>query len=253
MINYILIFYFLILPCIFILVYQIYIYISFKKNMYTNMNVLNNIIENMNTESNKSIKSNKSKKIKNGKYLFCYGSNSIEQIKERLNIERDIVYHAAFINNYTRIFCGISKKWDNGGISSIYPLLENKVFGISVYLSEDEIKRLDEHESGYTRMQLEGNIQYLINKKSKKKIFEVYIKNNNNFRQLPSENYMKAILKMIRCRDSFKEKEYQMDENDTIDENLYKRILIKIFINKTILKIGYWTENGGFHLYDHIN
>jgi hypothetical protein len=64
---------------------------------------------------------------------------------------------------------------------------------------------------------------------------------------------MKAILKMISCRDNFKEKEYNMDENDTINENLYKRILIKIYVNKTILKIGYWTENGGFHLYDHIN
>jgi hypothetical protein len=130
-----------------------------------NMDELNNMnIENVNIENNKKIK------IKNGKYLFCYGSNSIEQIKERLNIERDIFYHPAFINNYTRIFCGMSKKWDNGGISSIYPMRSNKVFGITVYLTEDEIKRLDEYEGGYTRTPIEGNIQNLTTKKSKKKI-----------------------------------------------------------------------------------
>lgn len=224
--------------------------INVENNKIININNTDNI-ENDN-HNNNNHNDNDSDKIINKKCLFCYGSNSVEQIKDRLNINRKISYSAAYIDNYTRIFCGISKKWDNSGIASIYPMSGNKVYGIIVYLTEEEINKLDEHEGGYTRTQIEGRIQNLTTRKTKKELFEVYIKNNHNFRRMPSENYMKAILKMIKCRDNLREKTFEMNDTDKIDIHSYKRILIKAYVNNAILKIGYWTENEGFHIYDNI-
>ena len=52
--------------------------------------------------------------------LFSYGSNSITQIKNRINLLDNLSYEKGYIKDYVRIFAGKSLKWENGGISSIY-------------------------------------------------------------------------------------------------------------------------------------
>jgi hypothetical protein len=168
----------------------------------------------------KDIKNNKNdKKIKRINYLFCYGSNSIEQIKERLNINCDIQYFPAYINNYTRIFAGKSKKWDNGGVASIYPFNNCKVYGIVIILNDIELQKLDEFEGGYKRKFLKGFIQNLTLKKNKKELFQVYIKENILFKEFPSNNYLKAINKMLNDRHFINNKDINIEytNNQNID------------------------------------
>jgi hypothetical protein len=71
-------------------------------------------------------------------YLFSYGSNNITQLSTR--IKRNILKSEiipAYIENYTRIFCFYSSKW-NGGVASIYPDKDKLVFGSLIMLNEKE-------------------------------------------------------------------------------------------------------------------
>jgi len=158
-------------------------------------------------------------------YLFCYGSNSINQIKERLNIVSDIEYYPSHINNYSRIFCGFSKKW-NGGVASIHPSLFNKVYGITVKLNEKQLEILDNFEKGYSKNIIKV---YFENDKKYHDTY-VYIKNNIIFNALPSLKYLDSINEML---------------NDRNPKSSNRKIMIKIYKNENILTLGNWTKEDG--------
>ena len=76
-------------------------------------------------------------------YLFSYGSNNITQLSTR--IKRNILKSEiipAYIEDYTRIFCFYSSKW-NGSVASIYPDKHKLVFGSLIVLAENELRKLD--------------------------------------------------------------------------------------------------------------
>ena len=156
--------------------------------------------------------------------LFSYGSNSITQIKNRINLLDNLSYEKGYIKDYVRIFAGKSLKWENGGISSIYFCKGKKVHGIIVNLSLEQINQLNTYEKGYTLE--EKNV--IINKKIEKCF--VYVKNNNVFKKIPSESYLIAINNML---------------NEITHKN-QRKINIRCIINNKLKLIGYWNINNGY-------
>ena len=174
----------------------------------------------------------------NTEYLFCYGSNSINQLKERLLESGDIEYHPARIKNYCRIFAGFSKKWF-GGIATIVPLKNNYVYGITVKITPKQLSMLDFYEKGYTR----NIIKVYFEDIQKNYNVYVYIKDNTKFMELPSAKYMESINTMLSDR-------YPFSPN-----NLTRKIKIRKYSNKTdvtdeekIIVCGFWTEKDSFIL-----
>jgi hypothetical protein len=165
-------------------------------------------------------------------YLFCYGSNSINQIKQRLNIDEDIEYFPSYINNYCRIFGGFSKKW-SGGVASIYPLLSNKVYGITVKLTNKQLEELDNFEKGYSKKIVKV---YFENDKNYYDTY-VYIKDNITFSALPSITYLDAINSMLNNR--------YPDHDHKSSNNSYRKIMIRVYKNKNIVVLGNWTKENG--------
>lgn len=152
--------------------------------------------------------------------LFCYGSNSIQQLKERLQITDNLSFEKAYIKNYVRIFCGISNKW-NGGVSSIYPLKGKNVYGILVKIKMEDLEKLNHYEKGYHLEVKDVNIKNNVIKSF------VYVKNNMKFNKLPSDDYMIAINNMLNDRN-----------NNTIN----RKIIIRGIIDKKVKIIKIWSK-----------
>jgi hypothetical protein len=155
--------------------------------------------------------------------LFCYGSNSIKQLQQRLHINEKISWKKAYINNYVRIFAGYSKRW-NGGIASIFPCDGKKVYGILVKLKVEDFELLNSYECGYHLKILD----VCINSTNIVQSF-VYIKTNNIFKKMPSDSYMNAINSML---------------NDRSQEgnNKSRKIFIRCVLDNKIKLLQIWTH-----------
>ena len=160
-----------------------------------------------------------------GYYLFCYGSNSTNQLKKRLN-KKNIESQKAYLPNYTRIFAGHSAKW-NGGVASIISTNDNHcVKGSLIFLKESELKKLDKYEGANKNENPFSKIDNIyrrtyVNVKDKNNdniTSIVYIKNNNTWKSYPSEEYLAAVKNHL--------KEY-WDELDVDNQlNVYNNDLI---------------------------
>lgn len=162
-------------------------------------------------------------------FLFSYGSNSIEQLKERLSTDRDLLYKKAYMKDYIRIFAGKSKKW-NSCVASIYPKKDKKVYGIAIEINEDEINKLNNFEGGYS-LEIKKIMIDEGDKKDKEEIdCYVYIKKKNEFNLFPSESYLNAINKMLNNRIHKKN----------------RKIMIRVIKNNNLVLLGFWTIKNGF-------
>ena len=82
---------------------------------------------------------------------FCYGSNGVEQIRSRVK-NSSIQAHKAFVQEYSRIFCGYSRGWQ-GAVASLLKRPQTSAQskpiicrGSVVYLTPEEFSRLDRFE-----------------------------------------------------------------------------------------------------------
>jgi hypothetical protein len=150
--------------------------------------------------------------------LFCYGSNSVKQLKERLEIEENISFQKAYIKDYVRIFCGYSKRW-NGGVSSIYPLKGKNIYGILININIEDLEKISKFEKGYHLEIKDVSVEDIIIKSF------VFIKNDIKFNELPSKEYMLAINDMLN------------DRNNEIKD---RKILIRSIIDNKIKIISIW-------------
>ena len=133
-------------------------------------------------------------------YVFCYGSNSVEQLKKRVNND-NLIAHKAYLEGYVRYFAGYSKKWD-GGVCSIKKT-ENEYItkGSIVKLTEDELSKLDKFEGAlkdatpYGRINNVYHRKHIIAKNEFNHPIEcvVYIRNDSTWIKPPSDAYLKAI------------------------------------------------------------
>lgn len=139
---------------------------------------------------------------------FSYGSNHIEQLKERVK-NNQITAFKAYLNNYIQIFCGYSKKW-NGGVASLEQVPQEIVKGSIIYLSSQEFQELDKYE-GIKDID-PYNTDYSKNIYARKNIkvqvffennFEeidavTYIRNDNTINQPPSNKYIDACYENLK-------------------------------------------------------
>ena len=133
-------------------------------------------------------------------YVFCYGSNSVEQLKKRVN-NNNLKAYKAYLEGYVRFFAGYSKKWD-GGVCSIMKT-ENEYItkGSIVKLTEDELKKLDKFEGAckdatpYGRVNNVYYRKHIIVKNELDYPIEcvVYIRNDPTWIKPPSDDYLKAL------------------------------------------------------------
>ncbi len=163
---------------------------------------------------------------KNKHLLFSYGSNSIKQLKSRLDLKDDVKYYNAYITDYIRIFAGISKKWGGGGVASIYPSKGAILYGIAVELTELQLNLLDTYESGYERRIIKCVVE------NEEYQCHVYIKKNNQFKSFPSDDYLRAINTMLNDREN----------------NEDRKIFIRGVIKNKIINFGFWTKKDGLLL-----
>lgn len=125
-------------------------------------------------------------------YLFSYGSNNPEQLKERLGHAHKMDVIPVYLDGYVRIFGGYSTKW-KGAVASIHPCKGKKVYGLVSKLSRNDIAILDSYETGYKRYYV-----IVVNIETGKKIkVQTYIKNDIQYSHPPSNEYMKAISKTL--------------------------------------------------------
>ena len=138
-------------------------------------------------------------------YLFCYGSNSLNQLKKRLN-KKTLKSDKAYLPNHVRIFSGHSNKW-SGGTASIMDTNENYyVKGSIVELNEHDLSKLDRYEGAHkypNPFSKTDNIyrrKYvnIIDSSGKEKQSITYIKNNHNWISYPSDDYLKAVKENIQ-------------------------------------------------------
>lgn len=76
--------------------------------------------------------------------VFCYGSNSYEQITQRCSIE-PICYLPATLPNHRRIFQGYSRTW-RGGVANVVPSKTESVRGAYAEICDSCLADLDEYE-----------------------------------------------------------------------------------------------------------
>ncbi len=133
-------------------------------------------------------------------YLFCYGSNSLQQIKKRVN-NNTLISQKAYLPNYSLIFAGKSNKW-NGGVASIINIdTDDIVKGSIVYLKESEFVKLDKFEGAtknknpFSKIDNLYRRQYIIVKDKDNNDIQciAYIKNNQKWMEYPSKEYLEAI------------------------------------------------------------
>ena len=147
------------------------------------------------------IKNNKNNNFdEQGTYLFCYGSNSVEQLKERVS-NPNLQAKKAYLPGYIRIFAGFSKKW-NGGVASLKKVNENYLTkGSIVFLNNSELNKLDKFEGACKDATPYGRVNNIYHRKNlivKDENHQdiqciTYIRNHDEWDKPPSEAYLEAI------------------------------------------------------------
>jgi hypothetical protein len=164
------------------------------------------------------------------KYLFCYGSNNSQQVSERMESNKPLIFINAYIENYIRIFAGTSERW-KGGIVGLYPQPDSKTHGILVTSCESQLIKMDKFEKGYERKTMTVNAQI---SETMTELIEadVYWKTNVNFAYMPSSMYLYSIHKMLQER-----------------TGLHKsNIIIRGIVNDEIREFGIWKRRYGLKM-----
>ena len=188
--------------------------------------------------------------------IFSYGSNSIYQLRGRLN-NNNLISYPAFVKDYKRIFKGYSNNW-KGGVASLFKNKGSITYGNIVFLDENEVKKLDEFEIGYIKEKINC---FLYNEDLIECL--TYIAEDNIWNCEPSEQYLTAILLTLNENYSieklynnlsiyglFNEQKY-IEYNDLIDSEFSSNFQNLLFLqNKEVLfYFSKWTfPNNIFNL-----
>jgi hypothetical protein len=131
--------------------------------------------------------------IENKISIFSYGSNSISQLRGRLE-NLNLKSYPAYVDGYKRIFCGHSHNW-GGGVATLIKKKYIRTYGSIVYLDKNELSKLDSFEKIYTKEEISCKI--MINNIYSECKCLTYIANDNKWSSPPSEQYLVAINMML--------------------------------------------------------
>ena len=81
---------------------------------------------------------------------FCYGSNGIEQMRDRCR-NPDLMARKARLTDSARVFGGWGKRWGGGAVASVAPVIGEEVKGSIVDLTAEELHLLDWFEGTKSR------------------------------------------------------------------------------------------------------
>ena len=124
--------------------------------------------------------------------VFSYGSNSSVQLRARVK-NADLQVHPARVFGWERIFCLQSPGWGNGAVASLARSEEGLVHGAAVYLTPEEVSRLDQFEGGYQKKSLSIRLE-----DDKEQEGFAYIAVDPEWTVPPSEQYLTACSLMLR-------------------------------------------------------
>ncbi len=162
-------------------------------------------------------------------YLFSYGSNHPDQLKERIG--RKVKTFGAYAENMARIFVGHSERW-NGGVASLDKQHGKTVFGLIAEVTSDDLDTLDLYEgvlSGkYKRQKIKVK-----NQEGKSIDAIAYIAVTKK-RSKPSNKYLEAVAKTIGTH--WKDSEGQPVKPSQIKTDNPKKSLFKY--NNPVLTEG---------------
>ena len=139
-------------------------------------------------------------------YYFSYGSNNLEQIKDKLNND-NIKAYKAYLNDYYLTFGGSSTKWGGAVASILYSKDNSLTYGTVYEITDRELRILDAYEGTntdnptsenqkinlYRRTKIQVNISFENDVFEEKECY-VYIKNSTKFYSLPSDKYINACI-----------------------------------------------------------
>ena len=164
------------------------------------------------------------------KWVFCYGSNGLKQLRRRVNHKGPWQFRPAVLPNHARIFSASSTGW-KGAIASIWPDDKSKVYGMVVKLNAAEIALLDKYEGTHIEnWYIQDTVYPLDALTDEKYTAMVYINQDIEFIEPPSIAYLQAIEENLKLAGLTKK---QVGES----------IIINIIDNNTISmkKVGKWT------------
>ena len=163
------------------------------------------------------------------KWVFCYGSNGLKQLRRRVNHKGPWMFRPAVLPNYTRIFSASSRSW-KGAIASIWPDTNSKVYGMVVKMNAAEIALLDKYEGTHIdNWYVQETVYPLDALTGEKYTAMAYINQDIEFIEPPSIAYLQAIEENLKLA-------------GLTEKQVGKSIKINIIDNKTITakKIGKW-------------
>lgn len=146
----------------------------------------------------------KKKQTKEKTWVFCYGSNGMEQLRDRVDHKGPWEYRPVVLKGHARIFSGHSGTWD-GAVASIWPDAKRSVYGSIVKMTKTEIKKLDRYEG----VGVEGwyyQDTFTVHDVHTKEAYNVmaYVKEDMEMTDMPSVKYLKSIemnLKAVGLKD----------------------------------------------------
>ena len=135
-------------------------------------------------------------------YLFCYGSNNLDQLRERLAGSRGtpLVAMAAVAPGYKRVFRGYSQNW-GGGTASLVKSESRPAHGFVVQITQDQFAILDKYEGvgragGYKRMEVMLETYGKEGQRLGPTLATAYVHTSTDFSK-PSRKYLEAVAKTI--------------------------------------------------------
>jgi hypothetical protein len=127
------------------------------------------------------------------KWVFCYGSNGLKQLRRRVNHKGPWESRPAILEKYALIFSANSKLW-KGAIASIWPDDKSKVYGMVVKMNAAEIALLDQYEGTHIEDWYVQDRVYPIDALTKERYTAMaYVNQDIEFEVPPSIAYLKAI------------------------------------------------------------
>jgi hypothetical protein len=170
--------------------------------------------------------------------LFSYGSNSIAQLKARIE-NPTIVAVPARAFEWQRIFCLRANPGWGGAAASLVRDGHSFTFGSVVSVTNEELSKLDEFECGYHKEELSVSIR--VGDDWQSAVAVAYIADHPLWTGYPSESYLTAI--HVHLREQFSEVLPECLEG----VDIYGLFRVSDDVDKVLL-VDRWTYPGVDHL-----
>jgi len=167
--------------------------------------------------------------------LFSYGSNSIAQLRARIE-NPTIVAVPAKASEWQRIFCLRANPGWGGAAASLVRDGHSVTYGSVVSVTIEELSKLDKFECGYHKEEL--NVSMWVDDDWQSASAVAYIADQPWWTGYPSQSYLTAI--HVHLREQFSE--FLPECLDGVD--IYGLFRVNDDIDKALLLVDRWTFPG---------